>query len=160
MGNISSMKYFIYIIIACLLVISCEGTAEIDFNTSGENIVLRNGSSFGFCDGYCIRLLEIKNNMLTYTKSSRDNNLPLLVTTRELTSVERNNLYKSLDLEKLYKMNDTYGCPDCADGGAEWVEVSTNSGSKRITFEYGTDLPDIQPFLDNIRTLRKIFENN
>jgi hypothetical protein len=33
-------------------------------------------------------------------------------------------------------MDTVIGCPDCADGGAEWLELGFEKEVKRVTFEY------------------------
>ncbi|CAF4619589.1 unnamed protein product, partial [Rotaria socialis] len=35
-------------------------------------------------------------------------------------------------------LDDCIGWPDCAGGGAEWIEVNWSTKSKLVTFEYGT----------------------
>lgn len=38
---------------------------------------------------------------------------------------------------RLTKSNEVFGCPDCADGGSEWIELQSQSGaSRKIVFEY------------------------
>jgi hypothetical protein len=46
------------------------------------------------------------------------------------------------------------GCPDCADGGAEWLEID----GKRVTLEFRSDLEPIRPLLQQVRALRARFE--
>ena len=29
------------------------------------------------------------------------------------------------------------GCPDCADGGAEWISFKLDGKMKEVTYEYG-----------------------
>jgi hypothetical protein len=51
-----------------------------------------------------------------------------------------------------------HGCPDCADGGAEWVQVRASGDSIRATFEYGATLEPIAALQAEIRALRARFE--
>ena len=64
-----------------------------------------------------------------------------------------------VDLPTLQSYEDVIGCPDCADGGAEWIEVVTSDGSKKITFESGDSLDTIHPLIDRLRTLQTQYEN-
>ena len=64
-----------------------------------------------------------------------------------------------LDVKKFNKMKESYGCPDCADGGSEYIEIKTMGGTKRVTIEYGTAFPDLEPLLTELRTQRKKVEN-
>ena len=43
------------------------------------------------------------------------------------------NLNTFLDFELFMNLDTMYGCPDCADGGAEWFEIATSDTIKRIT---------------------------
>jgi hypothetical protein len=47
-----------------------------------------------------------------------------------------------------------FGCPDCADAGAESVEVFGLDWSKRVTFDHGAPMPELQPLLGRVRALR------
>ena len=61
-------------------------------------------------------------------------------------------------MELLLEFADVIGCPDCADGGGEWVEVMFDDTVKRITFEYGDTLEPIQNLIDQMRIIRERFQ--
>ncbi|CAF3689426.1 unnamed protein product [Rotaria sordida] len=42
-----------------------------------------------------------------------------------------------LDLETFTALADRIGCPGCADGGIEWIQVDWADATKRVTFESG-----------------------
>jgi hypothetical protein len=44
------------------------------------------------------------------------------------------------------------GCPDCADGGGEWIEVSVAGESHRVTFDNGANIEAIQPLIELMRS--------
>ena len=69
---------------------------------------------------------------------------------------EHQKLTAQIDFDEIIKYDDVIGCPDCTDGGAEWIEVIQNGQSKKITFEYGDTLETINPL---INMLRDIFES-
>jgi hypothetical protein len=46
------------------------------------------------------------------------------------------------------------GCPDCADGGGEWIEISNRHTSKKIVFEYNQSVPEINSLVTKLRRLR------
>lgn len=64
-------------------------------------------------------------------------------------------LAQSLNREAFYQLPDTMGCPDCADGGAEWIEIEEDDKKYRVTFEYGADIPQIAPLLAKVREIRE-----
>ena len=61
-------------------------------------------------------------------------------------------------METLLEFEDVIGCPDCADGGGEWIEVTFDDTVKRITFEYGDTLEPIQNLIDQMRIIRERFQ--
>jgi len=63
-------------------------------------------------------------------------------------------LLAAVDMQALQALPNVLGCPDCADGGAEWIEVETGNTLKRVEFEYGVAIPSIQPLLDLVRARR------
>ncbi len=45
-----------------------------------------------------------------------------------------NSVVKSIDYESFKKLNEIVGCPDCADGGAEWVEIMKGDSEAQSDF--------------------------
>ena len=60
-----------------------------------------------------------------------------------------------LSMNALLSYEDRIDCPDCADGGAEWIQIQTTDTLKKVLFEYGDSLVAIQPLLDKMRSLRE-----
>ena len=58
------------------------------------------------------------------------------------------------DFDEILAMKDVYGCPDCADGGSEWIEVTHNGDTKKVTFEFGSVLEPIARLVDSLRSIR------
>ena len=123
-------------------------------------MIVRHGTSFGECLGYCWKELEVANTMVTFTQVGRDYDwdFPDIVDTGRIRVAEWIRLMAAIDPETLLNMEDRYGCPDCADGGAEWIEVITRRWRKKITFEYGDSIRGIQDLIDQLREIRQRFE--
>ena len=66
-------------------------------------------------------------------------------------------LVSLIDFEKMQSMEEVYGCPDCTDGGSEWIEVAIGGEIKKVTFEYGTTLEPLAELIEAIRVLREEF---
>jgi len=116
-----------------------------------ETLALRSGTSFGMCLGYCTTELVVTNGDVSLTRTSREpGKYPPTTQSLSLTASEREALRAALASSDLRSSKGVYGCPDCADGGAEWVEV----GGRRVTLEYGADIEPIRPLLNEIRKLR------
>ncbi len=55
--------------------------------------------------------------------------------------------------ERFFALDSVYGCPDCHDQGAEYIEVVTNSRSHLITFDPDIEIA-IHPLVDLLRSIR------
>jgi hypothetical protein len=121
---------------------------------------IRSGTSFGMCLGYCWQELEIASTALVFTRKNwMMEEFPPVTIPGEITVQEWDRLVQLIDQKPLREMENIYGCPDCADGGAEWIEVIQDDFSKKITFEFGDSLVPIQDLLDEVRRIRKAYES-
>jgi hypothetical protein len=120
---------------------------------------ISSGTSFGECVGYCQRELIVTEGHISYKATRNDLvNYPALETDTTFQNQEWLALTALVDFDALLSHEDVLGCPDCTDGGAEWIEVVLDGQSKKITFEYGDSLDTIQDLIDEIRRLRNRFE--
>ncbi len=58
---------------------------------------------------------------------------------------------ENLDWEVFKGLDETYGCPGCADGPIETITVSDGTTSKTIELEDGMPVEKIQAFLNSLR---------
>lgn len=140
----------------CLLLIAagCSTTPAETVNAHA----IRWGSSFGMCVGYCTQVLEATPERLRLTRSSRDpGDYPTRTVERPITAAEWQSLRSALEDAPFLRLEETHGCPDCADGGAEWVEVVEPALEKRVTFEYGESPREIADLVASLRALRQTF---
>jgi hypothetical protein len=120
-----------------------------------SGMIIKSGTSFGLCLGYCRSELEITVTGMTFTRSGWNmNEYPPMSVWQEISTWEWQRLIRFIDQNTITKMEDIYGCPDCADGGAEWIEIIQGDFSKKITFEFGDSLEPIKPLLDEVRQIR------
>ena len=115
-----------------LFTISCAQ----DTPTSASPRITEAGWSFGFCLGPCRGELGIDGEALALRVTDRTGSQVLAQNRGRLTSSGSARLAgvgASLPAELL----ETYGCPDCADGGASFVTVARDSASRRTEYEYG-----------------------
>jgi hypothetical protein len=65
-------------------------------------------------------------------------------------------IQKMINIEDFFKLNEIYGCPDCADGGTEWIEIITaDKKTKKVTFEFGKNVPEIEKLINLLRKERE-----
>lgn len=116
------------------------GQIELGTTASGPSLVGA-GWSFGFCLGYCRADLAVEGNDLVLTGSDRE--VETLYANRgTLTSGGVAALEDSLGALEDVSFEAVYGCPDCADGGAAYLELSRNGVTERIAMEFSNP-PDV-----------------
>ena len=64
-----------------------------------------------------------------------------------------------IDFEYFQSLDDVYGCPDCADGGAEFIEIIYDGVAKHVTFDAYTEIDGIQELTILLRDLRDEYWN-
>jgi hypothetical protein len=95
------------------------------------------GTSFGHCRGFCNKELTVGKTEISF-RQWENGELPQskILTAAPISKDSYNQVTKGFDFRAFYAMDSTIGCPDCADGGAEWIEVRQGSKRKRVTYEY------------------------
>ena len=113
------------------------------------------GTSFGFCSGYCVNTIRINTNEVTLKKTGTGNNLLPEITYKEvLEPTVLEELFDKIDFDAFLALDKIIGCPDCADGGTEWIEIKTKNKTHKVTFEYFTN--EIETLIDIINPLREL----
>lgn len=131
---------------------------------SGERLsdaaTIRTGTSFGMCAGYCQKDYVLNGTNVTLTTSS--NNNPTQYPTRTCQTTISQESWTSLkdfvNLDAFNKLPERLGCPDCADGGAEYIEIESGDQRHRVTFEYGKTIPGFESLVSNLRAQRERFD--
>ena len=115
------------------------------------------GTFFGECEGYCKTSIHIEPTRTTFTASALDQSVP---TYRQYAYGPNNwsSIADMVDWNVFSELPEIVGCPDCADGGGEWIEVNVAGESHRVTFENGINIDAIQPLIERIRSLRGDFK--
>jgi hypothetical protein len=145
-------------ILPALLVAVAACSEPIADTETPSVLSLRSGTSFGMCAGYCVTELIIEDDAVRFTESAWPfANLPPKSRTLPLSSAEREQILRLVDVGELEHLEGVHGCPDCADGGAEWIELQTPTDTIRVTFEYGRELAPIAELQAEIRALRGRF---
>ena len=131
-----------------LFTISCAQ----DTPTSASPRITEAGYSFGFCIGPCRGELHIDGEALALRVTDRTGSQVIAQNRGRLTSSGSARLAgvaASLPAELL----ETYGCPDCADGGAETLSATVGGAQRMVTFEYNARVEDLEPLLGRMRAL-------
>ena len=124
-----------------------------DATTPSTGTVISSGFSFGECLGFCFQEVSFRGTVASYVM--KDQRSGELVEGDVRLAIEAwRALANAVDLDALQALPDIIGCPDCADGGAEWIQVWRDGETTRVAFEYGTAIESIQPLLDVARAQR------
>ena len=138
-----------------MYLLSCQPDYEKD---EENDIAIKTGIFFGFCGGYCKSEVEIVNRDVVFIASSwSDPNYPDTMLNGNISIQEWDSLIESVDMDSLLSLDDIIGCPDCADGGGEWIEITKVDTLKRVTFQYGETVEPIQSLIEKVRVIRERF---
>lgn len=91
------------------------------------------GLSYGMCLGYCNHSLTITADQmrLVHTAPRDAENFPEKVIENPTPADTWERLNRLANFETLKALPDRLGCPDCADGGAEWVALQHQDERKQ-----------------------------
>ncbi|GAB3037435.1 hypothetical protein [Spirosoma pulveris] len=149
----------------CLLFISLLGRCSPDKSAlaeplSTDGLIIRTGASFGMCVGYCKNDYVISGTtlMLTQTSQSRTQtqNPPKNCQTT-ISQAAWDTLRAAANPNLFFQQPEQLGCPDCADGGAEYIELEADGRKHRVIFEFGKTIPGFETLVTSLRAQREVF---
>jgi hypothetical protein len=110
------------------------------------------GTSFGMCAGYCKHDMVIKSNLITYNCSGWNNLVEPVSRTEAFNSAGWDSIGTDLNMDAFFALPEIIGCPDCADGGAEWLEIKLANGkTHKVTYEYNNEPDDLESVVEILR---------
>ena len=141
----------------CVLLVAL--IAFVDAQVEIKNVrSISSGTSFGMCRGYCQQSINLTSlpSQLTAAKQANFDQpaYPLVKRSFAFPASQWNQVIGLVDLKTFRALEDRIGCPDCADGGAEWIQIDGTDGTKRVTFENGRSVKGIEALIDKLRQLR------
>lgn len=140
------------------IVIACDKSE--DYNQSNDIEYIKYGTSFGMCLGYCNTSIKISNSNIDFDESgwNLDGILPVISFSENINSKYTTELTQKIDFNSFLKLDTIIGCPDCADGGAEWIEIRKKGKSHKVTFEYLNEPNEIKEYIGYLRTYMNAFQ--
>ena len=124
------------------------------------SIQINSGTSYGECWGYCVFELQLDNSNALFTASGWGwYEFPDLLLEDNLSQEMWQQIIELIDFEYFQSLDDVYGCPDCADGGAEFIEIIYDGVAKQVTFDAYTEIDGIQELTILLRDLRDEYWN-
>jgi hypothetical protein len=118
----------------------------------GAPVLLGGGWSFGKCLGACIGQLGLNGAAVRFTITGHQAEDPVFLDNRGiLTSAGLQAVYMTMVELRDVPLEERYGCPDCADGGASHVTIARDGESSIHTYEFGAP-PEVLAELDSLLT--------
>jgi hypothetical protein len=150
-SNTSFVLLFLTLLSFSCALTGCEKQIDKD------SLKISYGTSFGFCIGYCKKEISISSNQIKYTKSGWQDSVKTKTCTSPLNDKEWSALVNSIDYKEFDKLEEIIGCPDCADGGAEWIEIKSGAKKHKVTFEYGHEPEAVKEYIATLRGYKDSF---
>jgi len=117
------------------------------------------GTSFGMCAGYCNQSLLISDLKLSFSKSKNGQVPDTKNCNKSISETEVNALKRELNLNQLADLPEVIGCPDCADGGAEWISVNADGKQYKIIFGYDQAPKELENAVSKLKVLMASFKD-
>lgn len=144
---------FIALIAAIFSFNSCQKNGNTNIREIGY------GTSFGMCVGYCVNDIAVSVNEVKFSKRKHETNSDIKTCTKKMTEEELNELKKLVNQHDFEKLPEVIGCPDCADGGAEWVALKIDGKIKKVTFEYGNAPSTLKKLVAKLKEIKESFKD-
>jgi hypothetical protein len=103
----------------------------------------------------CFEEIAVTPDKVAYSLRSRtpDARHPDIATEDPIEPAVWQGLVDALDASAFASLPSTIGQPDAADEGAEFVEIATPQGQKRVTFSAGASIPQLAALLERLRPI-------
>lgn len=147
MYNLRGTGVFAFLII-CLTITGCKTPVIISY-----------GSSFGHCVGFCKKELVVSKNRVSYIQSKNGDKPESKNCVQPLNKDRYAKVLSTFDFKSFYLLDSVIGCPDCADGGAEWIEVQSGKNRKKIMFEYNNAPEQFKVSIEQFKKLAAKMED-
>jgi len=127
---------------------------------STPQTIIKTGTYAGFCLGYCVQDFVITSEKITYSQNGWDyvadvrEELPAKIKEVQISESTWQELVDSIDLQKFNSLPERIGCPGCADGIVEWIEISDGKKDKKIEFEPKDNVLEIDQLVTVLREIR------
>ena len=138
------------------VLLSCEENEPV--MTKNYDYV-KYGTSFNMCAGYCYNQLEISDSKIEFKKKGwLASSIPEILIKEGIHIDYWEKLIAKINFDSFTALDTIIGCPDCADGGAEWVEIQKGGVKHRVVFEYGDEPLNTRPFIEYLRAYMCAFQ--
>ncbi len=148
----------VFLNILLLVLMSCSSLDETEVDIAEPNLKISYGTSFVECLGYCTKTIEASEGEIKLIMTSEADSLPTIVFTKSMKSATWDSILSVVDVAEFAMLDNEFGCPDCADGGAEWIAIKADDIEHKVTFEYANEPEALKSYAELLRSLKIYFE--
>jgi hypothetical protein len=148
------MKIRVFIPSALIGLLSFSACEKGNFNDSTK---IAYGTSFGLCVDYCVKELSLNQSKAAYIKSKNGANPDTKVCTKPILEADFLEIRQLLEASNFESLPEKIGCPDCADDGAEWVEVTHNGKTYKVTYVCNKPPKELVDVVAKLKTMSDSF---
>lgn len=145
------------LVFAVFLVCFSMLAAAMEANESPVRV--RYGTTYGECIGYCSKSIEVFSTRVAFSATAyHPQKKPAPISSSiALSQQEQDELRRLISSTTIDWLPERIDCPDCADDGAEWIEVNRGGRLKRITFEKGKPPIQLKSFIAWLSAMQQRF---
>jgi hypothetical protein len=138
-------------LLSIVALISCS---EKDNENNSQFAEINYGTSFGECIGYCKNELRLTSDSVIFISSGWADTVETQIS-REVPDYNCwDTITSKIEINSFFELPTTIGCPDCNDGGAEWIEIILSNGEKhKVTFEYQNEPDAVKDCINDLSIL-------
>lgn len=138
-----------------LIILLVAFTASCSNESLYRNVAQVNyGTSFGMCVGYCKHDVSIDSMYTSYSCAGWTKEVEPTLYKVQTAKSAWDSVKVLLNNKAFFELPATIGCPDCADGGAEWVEVKLLNGTThKVVFEYYNEPQQLKGSIAKLRQM-------
>ncbi len=141
--------------VLCFIGFSCEP----DSFAESENIEVTYGTKC-FCQPFGETTTIFNPSLIIKTKISNTQDVEDLSCQKSIAGGDWNMVLQNLNIEEFVNIPETVGCPNCADEGAQWLQITTQHTGHKVTWSNNEELKQMRVLLEIIENLiTKHFKN-
>ena len=114
------------------------------------------GYSFGMANS--VQKIQLHADLFTFEQKSAAFKLDKRCS-QSADEATFKNILNTLDDAGFSKLPETYGCPDCADGGAEFIEIENDGKVQRVTYDYNKAPKELTEAAAKLKLVMASFED-
>ncbi len=124
---------------------SGSGSGSGESGEEGRQMI-QGGNSWGECAGACRFEISFGGDEAELVISDWGGSTPMATNYGSFTSEGRAMVEGVEESLSMASLQDIYGCPDCADGGASWVRLNIAGFESTHQYEYGNAPAELSEF--------------